>query len=561
MILSGNSTYTGATTVDGGTLAVNGSIGSSSVTVNDGGVLGGNGIVGTTIVNNGGAIAPGNSVGTLTVNNSLTFAGGSAYDVEVGTSADRTNVVAGIGPGNATLTGGAVRATFLPTGTLQKRYTILNAVGGLGGTAFKGVTDNAPGIDTSLFYDPSNVYLDNRLVLNQLPGLTINQRNVAAALSSFFDDNGSIDLALAALDPAGLTLASGELATGAIQSGFESSDRFLDVISDRFVFADGSGGGGAAPAAYAPLAYDGNADDAGASGAYQTLLQKQASHDIAAALDHRWKMWGAAYGGASDVDGDATVVGSHDLDTDVFGFAAGAGWRLGDVSFGAAFGGGHSNFDLDGGLGSGDEGLFNAGIHGRAEFGAGYVLGALAYGYHDVSTSRVVGADTLEANYSAHSFSGRAEAGYRFDTPMVGLAPYLAFQGTSLSIPSYAETASGTGTFALDYDGRTATSARGELGVRLDKTVMLDDAVLKFIGRAAWAHSSDSDRSMTAGFQALPGTSFTVFGASPDRDSALLDLGAELAWQNGVAVSASFQSQLSRNSQSYAGFGKLSMKW
>ena len=37
----------------------------------------------------------------------------------------------------------------------------------------------------------------------------------------------------------GLTLASGELATGAMQSGFEASDRFLDVISDRFVYADG----------------------------------------------------------------------------------------------------------------------------------------------------------------------------------------------------------------------------------------------------------------------------------------------------------------------------------
>ena len=197
------------------------------------------------------------------------------------------------------------------------------------------------------------------------------------------------------------------------------------------------------------------------------------------------------------------VVGSHDVDTDVFGLAAGAGWRLGDVAFGAALGGGHSNFDLDGGLGSGDDGLFNAGIHGRAEFGAAYVLGALAYGYHDVSTSRVVGADTLEANYSAHSFSGRAEAGYRFDTPMVGLAPYLAFQGTSLSIPSYSETASGAGTFALDYDGRTATTARGELGVRLDKTVMLDNAMLmKLTGRAAWAHSSDNDRSID---RRLPG--------------------------------------------------------
>ena len=91
---------------------------------------------------------------------------------------------------------------------------------------------------------------------------------------------------------------------------------------------------------------------------------------------------------------------------------------------------------------------------------------------------------------------------------------------------------------------------------------MLDNAMLmKLTGRAAWAHSSDNDRSITAGFQALPGTSFTVFGASPDRDSALLDLGAELAWQNGVAASVSFQSQLSQNSQSYAGFAKLSVKW
>ena len=144
----------------------------------------------------------------------------------------------------------------------------------------------------------------------------------------------------------------------------------------------------------------------------------------------------------------------------------------------------------------------------------------------------------------------------------MGLAPYVAFQGTSLRIPSYGETASGAGTFALDYDGRTATTARGELGIRLDKTVALDaGTLLKLNGRAAWAHSSDNDRSMTAAFQALPGTSFTVYGASPDRDSALLDLGAELAFDNGVAASLAFQGQFGDNSQSYAGFAKLSFKW
>ena len=52
-----------ARTVNGGTLSVNGSIASSSLTtVNAGGTLGGNGTVGNTTIN-GGTLAPGNSIG------------------------------------------------------------------------------------------------------------------------------------------------------------------------------------------------------------------------------------------------------------------------------------------------------------------------------------------------------------------------------------------------------------------------------------------------------------------------------------------------------------------
>jgi autotransporter-associated beta strand protein/T5SS/PEP-CTERM-associated repeat protein len=553
-ILTANNTYTGPTTVNGGILSVNGSI-VSAVTVNDGATLGGTGAVGTTLLNDGAALGPGNSVGLLTVANSLTFGGGSKYLVEVGaTGADRTNVVAGSGgTGTATLSGGAVEADFVSLGSLQKRYTILNAAGGLGGTTFTGVTDNAPGVVTSLFYDANNVYLDNRLALSELPGLTINQKSVAAALEDYFSENGALPLAFATLDADGLTTAAGELGTGAIQSGFEASDRFLDVISDRFVLADG-GNAGAAPSAYA--------EQAAPSGAYAALIDKKSEHALAGTSDGRWKSWGAAYGGLADVDGDEAVVGSHDLDTDVYGFAAGAGWRQGDVAFGAALGGGRSSFDLDGGLGSGDAGLFNAGIYGRAEFGEAYLAGALAYGYHDVSTSRTAFGDTLEANYGAHSFSGRAEAGYRFDTALAGLTPYLAFQGTSLSVPSYSETASGAGTFALDYDGRTATAARGELGLRLDKAIVLDEtALLKLTGRAAWAHSSDNDRDIVATFQTLPGATFTVIGAEAGRDSALVDLGAELAWQNGLSASLAFQGQFGDGYQSYSGSVKLGFAW
>ncbi len=68
---------------------------------------------------------------------------------------------------------------------------------------------------------------------------------------------------------------------------------------------------------------------------------------------------------------------------------------------------------------------------GRAEFGDAYFLGAAAYGYQDVSTSRSAFGDILQGSYGSHSFSGRGELGYRFDTPVAGLIPYAAFQGTS----------------------------------------------------------------------------------------------------------------------------------
>src|SRR4029077_8978178 len=102
--LTANSDYGGPTNVIGGTLIVNGSIASSSMTtVSSGAVLGGIGTVGNTIVN--GTIAPGNgpNIGTLTVNGNYTQNAGSIYQVKVGSESDRINVT-----GNATINGGTV---------------------------------------------------------------------------------------------------------------------------------------------------------------------------------------------------------------------------------------------------------------------------------------------------------------------------------------------------------------------------------------------------------------------------------------------------------------------
>jgi len=98
--LSGGSTYSGLTTINAGTLIVDGSITSGSVvnggllkvngtagavTVNIGGSLGGAGTVGSVSLNSGGALNPGNSPGTLTAAQAIVM-GGSTYNWQISNS-------------------------------------------------------------------------------------------------------------------------------------------------------------------------------------------------------------------------------------------------------------------------------------------------------------------------------------------------------------------------------------------------------------------------------------------------------------------------------------------
>ncbi|WP_256679156.1 autotransporter-associated beta strand repeat-containing protein, partial [Pseudomonas sp. MWU12-2323] len=93
LLLSGDSSYRGPTTVDGGLLVVNGSL-ASAVTVNSGASLGGSGQVAALTATRGARVAPGNSIGTLNVAGDVSFQPGSTYAVELSpTASDR--IVAG----------------------------------------------------------------------------------------------------------------------------------------------------------------------------------------------------------------------------------------------------------------------------------------------------------------------------------------------------------------------------------------------------------------------------------------------------------------------------------
>ncbi|MFM8498013.1 MAG: autotransporter-associated beta strand repeat-containing protein [Planctomycetia bacterium] len=113
LILSGSSSYTGATSVAAGRLSVNGMLGDSFVAVLAAAELGGSGsIVGPVSVAGGGFLSPGNSIASL-ASGTATFAAGATFAYEVdstdplslGAAADLLVVTGNLNldPGNGTL--------------------------------------------------------------------------------------------------------------------------------------------------------------------------------------------------------------------------------------------------------------------------------------------------------------------------------------------------------------------------------------------------------------------------------------------------------------------------
>ncbi len=151
--LTAINTHSGPTTVQSGTLFVNGTFTNSVTTVNAGATLAGTGSLRT--VTNNGTVSPGNSIGTLTIVGNYTQNSGSTYDVEVTpTTTDLLDIT-----GTATINpGSTLRVTpgpgNYPVGT---SLTILQAASVTG--TFSTFLNLDPRIGFLVVYDPADVRL------------------------------------------------------------------------------------------------------------------------------------------------------------------------------------------------------------------------------------------------------------------------------------------------------------------------------------------------------------------------------------------------------------------
>jgi outer membrane autotransporter protein len=554
-----------AWTVQQGTLNVSGTIGATTV---NGGALMGSGVVGATRINAGGIFAPGNGAAgsSITVAGALTLQSGAQYQVQINRA---TSSFANV-TGSAALAGN-VSAGFATGVSLTKKYTILTAAGGLGGTTFDSVT-NPANFTASLSYDANDAFLNLVATLgNSLgsKGLNQNQLNVANAINRSFNRGAALPPSFVNLFGlssgnlgSALTQLSGEAANGERQSAFQFGNSFLSLMLDPYAPNRGAGLGGD-DGFGAALGYAGEEKTPSAIGsAYSALAKAPAA--VSPSLPH-WNLWGEAFGGGAQMSGN-DAVGSHNTAIGIGGFAAGADYHVSPESMlGFALAGGAAAWS-NSGLGDGRSDVFQAGLYGSQQFGRAYVSAAAAFGDYSIKTNRNVGlsgGDEYNASFNAQSYSGRLESGYHIALSALTLTPYAALQVQDFEAPAYGETAAhGVKTFALNYVSQNATDTRFELGAWADKTFAMPDGnAVKLFGRLAWAHDWQNNSAIEASFIGLPTAAFAVNGARPAPNQALVTGGVEWRLAKDWTLTAKLDGEFGQGSQTYSATGRLSYAW
>ena len=117
------------------------------------------------------------------------------------------------------------------------------------------------------------------------------------------------------------------------------------------------------------------------------------------------------------------------------------------------------------------------------------------------------------------------------------------------------------GGFGLTYAAMNASDVRTELGARFDDpTLDLWQAADPIRPRRLGARLCQQSF-LSAAFQALPGSAFTVNGAPIPQNSALASAGAQLFLTPNWSVLAKFDGEFGNGSQTYAGSGVVRYTW
>ena len=134
--------------------------------------------------------------------------------------------------------------------------------------------------------------------------------------------------------------------------------------------------------------------------------------------------------------------------------------------------------------------------------------------------------------------------------------PFARLQGSTTNQPGFAE--SGASSLSLLVAPQNTNSLRSTLGADLKAIIRQIEVDV----RLGWLHEyADLSRPLTASFVGAPSFAYTVYGASPQRDSAVIGLSATAAVAGATRAWLRYEGQVGGVADNHALTAGLRLTW
>ena len=566
LVLTGFSPYVGNTTINAGTLQVDGFIGSKNTIVNIGGALTGLGTLGGNVIN-GGIVSPGHSPGTLTVKGNYTQTPAGTLIIEVaGTDAAQHDLLA-VG-GAANLNGG-LRLIQLGGFKLKvgDKIIFLTAAGGVNGK-FASVSN--PFSSTGTIVTTGVVYHSNYVALEAQQGSFAafvnghgcgpNGEAVGKALDSLaFGSKSSKNSKLINFlngEPLGNLcsdfdkIAPEELASifniGVSLSHVQSMNllrRMEDIQAGSAGFsasgyAVNAGGG---PSYSGELAANTGRTANGVAGPDGKVGKEMRPPQE----DARLGVFVTGVGEFTNIGNTANARG-YDLTTG--GFTLGVDYKV-TPNFAIGLNAGYARTGADltrNGRVTVDGAKL--GLYATYFTGGFYVDAAVNGGYNSYDTRRSALKGFATGSTKGGEFNALFATGYDWKTGGLSIGPTANVQYTNVGIDSFRE----HGSLApLNIASKSGESLRTALGMKASYDWQVGGVVIRPEVRAAWQHEfGDSSFALDSRFANGAGNTFTVRGPAIGDDSLLLGAGMAVLWNERTSTYVYYDGELGRTNYS-----------
>jgi len=224
---------------------------------------------------------------------------------------------------------------------------------------------------------------------------------------------------------------------------------------------------------------------------------------------------------------------------------------------------------VNGFSGTGNVDALSVALYGSFTDGGFYADALAGYANARNRMQRVVAVPGLatgitNGDTNANQFLGQLETGYRIDLDRparTSITPFGRVQVGSSTQAGFSE--SGATFYNLAFQSQTTTSVRTTFGADFAASFDVGGGRALDLGvRLGWMHEfADTARPITAAFAAAPGQPFTVVGATPQRDSAVVGFSAAMPVSDRASVFASYDGEVGGGTANHAARVGFRLTW